>query len=57
MTAFLSYSNKEKDKVRRQKALKKKGPFTNFEEDLIKDLFTKSVSFAFISCCFSVPMS
>ncbi|KAG0582042.1 hypothetical protein KC19_3G029100 [Ceratodon purpureus] len=34
-------SNKEKGKVTRQKVVKKKGPFTDFEEDLIKDLFAR----------------
>ncbi|XP_024382213.2 uncharacterized protein [Physcomitrium patens] len=33
------FSNKEKGKVKRQKAVKKKGLFTDFQEDLIKDLF------------------
>ena len=47
MTDLISCSNKEKGKVTRQKVVKKKGPFTDFEEDLIKDLFTRSASFAF----------
>ena len=53
MADVLSCSNKEKGKVTRQKVVKKKGPFTDFEEDLIKDLFARSVSlmFAFISSC------
>lgn len=36
---FFVCSNKEKGKVKRQKAVKKKGLFTDFQEDLIKDLF------------------
>jgi len=34
-------SNVEKGKVKRQKAVKRKGAFTDFEEDLIKDLFER----------------
>lgn len=44
MTRHFGCSNKEKGKVNRQRAVKKKGPFTDFQEDLIKDLFERSAS-------------
>lgn len=55
MTDLHFCSNMEKGKVTRQKTVKKKGPFTDFEEDLIKDLFTRCVSLTptTSSCCFS----
>lgn len=47
LTSFLCCSNKEKGKVNRQKAVKKRGPFTDFQEDLIKDLFERCDLFEF----------
>ena len=44
MTHLFCCSEKEKGKVKRQKAVKRKGPFTDFQEDLIKDLFERSAS-------------
>ncbi len=45
MISLLFCSNMEKGKVKRQKVVKRKGAFTDFEEDLIKDLFERFVSF------------
>lgn len=45
MRIFFVCSNKEKGKVKRQKVVKKKGFFIDFQEDLIKDLFKMYVFF------------
>lgn len=57
----LCCSNKEKGKVKRQKAVKRKGSFTDFQEDLIKDLFERSAfssirfkSYVWQSSCMSL---